>query len=135
MAYKDEEKRKKYGAGWYQRNKEKVMERNKQRRRAILDWLRRYKSTLKCIDCGIKHPAVLCFHHRDPKNKKFTISDDRLRITSLKRLQSEIEKCDVVCVNCHAKRHWREKYKSDSWEDVLDTEGETNEHRQDKTDA
>jgi hypothetical protein len=67
----------------------------------------------------MNHPAVLCFHHRDPENKEFTISDDILRITSIKRLQNEIEKCDVVCANCHAKRHWRESHTTDSWEEIL----------------
>ena len=126
MPYKDREKRaayaKEYGASWYQKHKDKVIERKRQRQREILDWFRRYKSTLKCVDCGIKHPAVLCFHHRDPKNKDFTISDDILRVTSIKRLRNEIEKCDVVCMNCHAKRHWRETHESDSWEEIICSE-------------
>ncbi len=128
MPYKDKEKRteyaREYGASWYQGHKEKVMERKRQRQREMLDWFRRYKSTLICVDCGIKHPAVLCFHHRNPKNKDFTISDDISRVTSIKRLRNEIEKCDVVCMNCHAKRHWKETHKSDSWEELLPSEEE-----------
>lgn len=71
----------------------------------------------------MKHPAVLCFHHRDPGSKSFTISGDRRRTKSIRKLQEEIEKCDVLCVNCHTKRHWREKYALDSWEEILDVEG------------
>ena len=126
MPYSDKEKRaeyaKKYNASWYQRHKERIIERKKQRQREILEWFRKYKSRLKCIDCGMNHPAVLCFHHRNPKNKEFTISDDLLRVTSIKRLQNEIEKCDVVCMNCHAKRHWRETHESDSWEEIIPKE-------------
>jgi mycothiol synthase len=33
-----------------------------------------------------------------------------MRATSIKRITNEIKKCDVVCVNCHAKRHWNEKH-------------------------
>jgi len=126
MPYKDREKRaayaKEYGARWYQRHKEKVIERKRQRRREILDWFRRYKSTLRCVDCGVSHPAVLCFHHRDPKNKNFTVSNVIGGATSIKQILNEIKKCDVVCMNCHAKRHWRETHEFDSWEEILGSE-------------
>lgn len=126
MPYKDKEKRiahaKEYGASWYQRHKEKVIERKKQRQREILDWFRRYKSSLYCIDCGISHPAVLQFHHRDRTEKSFTISSIVSRATSIKQLTDEIKKCDVVCVNCHAKRHWREAHETDSRLEIIPPE-------------
>lgn len=126
MPYKDKNKAKEhskeYGRKWYQQHKEKVIERKKQQQKQILEWFRKYKSTLECMDCGMKHPAVLCFHHRDPKDKDFTISKIITRASSIKKIQNEIEQCDVVCINCHAKRHWRETHETDSWEEVVELE-------------
>jgi hypothetical protein len=126
MPYKDSEKRKvyakEYRAGWYQNHKAEVIERRKKRQLEIHNWFRQYKSTLYCMDCGVSHPAVLQFHHRDKTEKSFTISSVVSRATSIKQIVNEIEKCDVVYVNCHAKRHWRETHKTDSWEEVLSTE-------------
>ncbi|MBO0782671.1 MAG: hypothetical protein J2P37_27980 [Ktedonobacteraceae bacterium] len=124
MPYKDEQKRKEYHKeyhkGWYQQHKDEVVARRKKRQIAIRDWFRRYKDTLSCIDCGVSHPAVLQFHHRDKANKSFSIADVTSRAASVKQILNEIEKCDVVCVNCHAKRHWRGTHETDSWEEILD---------------
>lgn len=66
-----------------------------------------YKSTLSCVQCGESHPSCLDFHHRDPTQKDFMLSDIRSR--SLKSIQKEINKCDVLCANCHRKLHWNER--------------------------
>ena len=119
MPYKDKNKAKEYqrenNRRWYQEHKEVVVERKKQQQLEIRDWFRRYKSSLCCVDCGISHPAVLQFHHRDRTEKSFTISNVISRATSINQITREIAKCDVVCVNCHAKRHWREMHETDSW--------------------
>ena len=126
MPYKDREKRaayaKEYNQGWYQRHKDEVITRRKKRQLEIRNWFMRYKSTLYCVDCGISHPAVLQFHHRNRSEKSFTIADVVRRATSIKQITNEIKKCDVVCVNCHAKRHWRETHETDSWEELLPEE-------------
>src|SRR5215469_14181741 len=116
MPFKDKEKaaayRKEYQRGWYQRYKDKILEKRLEKRRKreleIRDWFRRYKSELYCIECGESHPACLQFHHRDGEEKSFTISNAVLRGPGIKALIKEIKKCDVLCVNCHAKLHWRE---------------------------
>ena len=121
MPYQDKEKAKEYQKGWYQEHKEVVIERKKRRQQEIRNWFRRYKSGLFCMDCGISHPAILQFHHRDRSDKSFTISSVISRATSVKQITTEIQKCDVLCVNCHAKRHWRETHNTDSWEEILDS--------------
>lgn len=117
MPYKDKDQRKKhnkeYGHNWYQAHKDKVMERRKKRQVEIRDWFRRYKSSLKCMDCSISHPAALQFHHRERHEKSFNIADVTNRASSIRQIVDEIEKCDVVCVNCHAKRHWLERHEDD----------------------
>ena len=53
-----------------------------------------------CVDCGYnKHPAALDFDHRPGVDKKFELALGANR--SLKAIQQEIAKCDVVCANCH----------------------------------
>jgi len=53
-----------------------------------------------CMDCGNKYPpCVMDFDHRNPKEKKFNIATGTHR--SLRLVQEEIDKCDVVCANCH----------------------------------
>lgn len=120
MAYRDIEKAKKYQREWYQQHKEKVIAKRKKQQLKIRIWFMRYKSTLSCVDCGANHPAVLQFHHRDRAEKSFAIADVVRKASSMKQITNEIEKCDVVCVNCHAKRHWREKHQTNSWEEILD---------------
>jgi hypothetical protein len=73
-------------------------------------WFRQYKQTLCCEVCGENHPACLDFHHIDLSLKKFSVSAKRDR-PSLKRLQEEIAKCQVLCANCHRKEHCRQKEK------------------------
>lgn len=67
-------------------------------------WLKEYKTTLFCIQCGETHPACLEFHHRNPNEKKFEISECGGR--SKERVLLEIAKCNVLCANCHRKLHW-----------------------------
>lgn len=56
-----------------------------------------------CMDCGVQYPShVMQFDHRDPSTKCFTIAANKCR--ALTALQVEVEKCDVVCANCHAER-------------------------------
>jgi hypothetical protein len=57
----------------------------------------------RCADCGYDATLVaLEFHHRDPGTKEFAIGGFH---GSLARLQAEALKCDLVCANCHRKRH------------------------------
>lgn len=122
MPHKDEKRRreyqKEYNKKWYKQHKDEVIARRKKRQIEIRDWFRRYKCTLVCMDCGINHPAVLQFHHRDRTSKSFAIADVVRRATSYRQITSEMEKCDVLCVNCHAKRHWNEKYGSSQWRET-----------------
>ena len=59
----------------------------------------------KCIKCGYdKYPEVLEFHHRDPSKKDFNVSS-KGHSRSWDRVKSEIEKCDLLCANCHRETH------------------------------
>lgn len=55
-----------------------------------------------CVDCKEDDPMVLEFDHL--RDKKKNIGQMCLDGNSWKNIQEEIEKCEVVCKNCHAKR-------------------------------
>ena len=64
-----------------------------------------YKSQ-GCSICGYnKCSKALCFHHIDPTGKDMAVA--KLRVASVDKLVKEIEKCIVVCANCHAEIHER----------------------------
>jgi len=73
------------------------------------------------MDCGEPYPYwILEFDHTGD-DKLFTISDTRLRNrggVSLEDIVKEIEKCDLVCSNCHKNRTHYRKVRSGA--DVLD---------------
>lgn len=68
-------------------------------------------ATLKgkpCADCDVTYPYyVMQFDHRDPSLKLFEVG--RKRLCAMPALLAEIEKCDVVCANCHAERTHRRR--------------------------
>jgi hypothetical protein len=59
--------------------------------------------------CPENHPACLDFHHKNPKQKDFEIACAIRQGWTKPRILEEIEKCIVVCSNCHRKLHWLEK--------------------------
>jgi exonuclease III len=59
------------------------------------------KSRGGCLDCGETNIIVLEFDHRDPTAKSFSITSARQSKVSWDQLVEEIDKCDVVCANCH----------------------------------
>ena len=72
-------------------------------------WFDEILSKLSCKSCGENHPATLDFHHRDPKEKEATVSSLLANLKSKDSILKEIEKCDVLCANCHRKHHHSER--------------------------
>jgi hypothetical protein len=61
----------------------------------------------KCKQCGYnKCLAALDFHHRDPNEKDFEIGRAKGRAKSFEEMKSELDKCDLLCRNCHAEAHF-----------------------------
>lgn len=58
-----------------------------------------------CVRCGYeKYQGALEFHHIDPNEKDFNPS--RLKNYSFnERLRNELDKCILVCSNCHREIH------------------------------
>lgn len=55
-----------------------------------------------CVDCGEGDVLVLEFDHLRDKDAR--INDCIRRAFSINRLQNEMDKCEVVCANCHRRR-------------------------------
>lgn len=60
----------------------------------------------KCFLCGYnKCNSALEFHHIDPTKKDFGLGSSRASIKSLDFLIKEVEKCVILCSNCHREYH------------------------------
>ena len=80
---------------------QKSTENKRLRRKVGLYFVQEHKSRWGCKDCGEKDPVVLSLHHKS--NKKFNVAD---RVGgNQQQLADEINKCEILCHNCHAKRH------------------------------
>jgi len=80
------------------------------RKRLLKVKLLELKGQSKCIKCGYDVPCSLDFHH--PNEKKFEISSyifDKLDIP-WEEVILEIEKCSVLCKNCHRIEHYAESF-------------------------
>jgi hypothetical protein len=62
-----------------------------------------YLADNSCISCGESDPIVLEFDHRERTEKIENISNLVLH-SSWERIKNEIEKCDVLCANCHRRK-------------------------------
>jgi len=65
------------------------------------DKLIQYLMNQKCVDCGETNIIVLDFDHKDDVNKVANISNLIHSGCNWKKINSEIEKCDIRCANCH----------------------------------
>lgn len=75
-----------------------TVERQKERKKQAV----KYKGS-SCVKCGYnKCLSALCFHHRDPKQKEIGIHNIR---SGFEKMKKELDKCDLLCHNCHAEIH------------------------------
>jgi len=59
----------------------------------------------KCAVCGYnKCKASLDFHHLNPEEKEANVGN-LLRSSSWNRIKEELDKCILVCKNCHGEIH------------------------------
>ena len=74
------------------------------RRKKVRDMALEYKGG-SCQICGYKKSKrALSFHHVDPKKKDFGISF-RGFTRSWEKTKTELDKCILLCMNCHMEIH------------------------------
>lgn len=84
-------------------NRERIREADRARSAKLKAQLLEYKGGA-CVDCGNNDPRVLEFDHVPERGPKlFTIST-ALHSHKQERVIAELDKCDLVCANCHAIR-------------------------------
>jgi len=90
----------------YQKNKVVRRAEIKRRMQSAIHFVRGYKSASSCLRCGESTSCCLDFHHRDPNLKVAEVAVMPRRGKSIRNIVAEIEKCDVLCANCHRKLHF-----------------------------
>jgi len=93
------------------RNCNKTMANKKRNAEKVINARRNNKLKLiaykggKCEKCGYNKncPPAYDFHHKDPKAKEFGITK---KLTgNFEKLKKEVDKCQLLCKNCHAEEH------------------------------
>lgn len=109
---KNKQKRLAQQKQYYQDNKEARLDyargsnqqgKSRDRSQSVKERLDAIKAEAGCSVCYERDASVLDFHHTDPGQKEFHVSMRRL--SSWDRIQAEVDKCVVICANCHARTH------------------------------
>lgn len=91
---------------YYQQNTEHVKKYQATRRKEAKAKVAELLGSI-CQRCGFEHLAALDFHHIDPTLKEFRLSDAIVRTKKYtwEQIVAEVEKCELLCKNCHAIEH------------------------------
>ena len=77
------------------------------------------KTNCKCAKCGESRSYTLDFHHKDPSIKDETIARMTSNCNKMEDILKEIEKCIVLCANCHREFHYLENKEQITIEEYL----------------
>jgi N-formylglutamate amidohydrolase len=89
----------------YEDRKEYFRKYWKKYRAKVRKQIKEYKINKGCKVCGYNScSSALIFHHKN-KDKEFQIARGQ-GCRSFNRILKEIEKCDVLCSNCHLELHY-----------------------------
>ena len=64
------------------------------------------KAQCSCAKCGDKRGYVLDYHHINPNEKEEGVARMVSNNYTLNKVYNEIEKCVVLCANCHREYHY-----------------------------
>lgn len=97
------QKAKESGTKWRKKNQTDYKEYHKARHQRGRAYMLTFLT--KCVKCGEDDPVTLKFHHKVPREgegKGVSGMSNR----TLELIKAEIDKCDVLCANCHTKVHY-----------------------------
>jgi hypothetical protein len=87
-----------YNKKYYVRNREAILAKTRRNKQRVADFLRAAKSR-PCADCKLSYPYyVMDFDHI---GQKLWEPNRMINDCGLATAKAEIEKCEVVCSNCH----------------------------------
>lgn len=93
-----------YAKEYYERNKKHCIDRSMRNQAIFREKYQAYKDDLVCTICGEDENICLDFHHLESDEKEHNISE-LVKKGSWNLLMEEVNKCIVVCSNCHRKIH------------------------------
>lgn len=107
MAYANIEDHRDYMRGHYDRNRQYYLDKSKRAKDKINGYIKAAKN-VPCCDCDILYPHYVMQFDHVRGVKKFTIGESCAK-QGFQQVVLEIEKCDIVCANCHSARTWRRR--------------------------
>jgi hypothetical protein len=111
VAYKNKADQAAAARRHYLKNKAKFMVRGikamREQRNGGKAFVAKIKAESCCTVCGFKDPRALHFHHLRDKEK--SVSEAVNSGWSLSHIQAEIDKCILLCANCHMIHHHDER--------------------------
>jgi len=113
MPYKDPEirrlKQAEYSKAYYEKNQKLVISKIAKNKKAAKEWFAELKATKSCVQCGESHIATLDFHHTNPAKEDKKLHRLLSEGQGKTRLLKEMDKCVVLCSNCHRIHHHNER--------------------------
>ena len=84
-----------------------IKERRVRHKAEIRSWIQQLKSDMPCADCKLQWPYYVMHFDHLGDDKEMEINEAVNRGWSRARIQLEIDKCELVCANCHAIRTYQ----------------------------
>ena len=104
MPHRDRERQREAERRWYRANRDRVIEKKNRKRERLRAHIRTLKEQ-PCTDCGVAYPYyVMDFDH--VRGEKAALISELVLRSGTQKLLAELDKCDVVCANCHRIRTW-----------------------------
>jgi hypothetical protein len=94
--------RKEYDREYHKNRIEKRKQETLAFKKSTRDFINEYKNSSKCFCCEESESVCLDFHHL--YDKEFSLGAATGRY-SIERIKKEIDKCVILCSNCHRKLH------------------------------
>lgn len=86
------------------KRKQDQLETNKRLRERNRLYIWEYLSRNPCVRCKEADPIVLEFDHLESSTKVADVGTTVRRLWNIKKIQEEIDKCQILCANCHRRK-------------------------------
>jgi hypothetical protein len=96
--------RRRYDADYHHRNRHRLLAQKRALHARYRSWYLSLKEGRPCADCGGVFPPVAMQWDHLPGQPKTDDLANLIRRHNKRRVLAEIEKCELVCANCHAVR-------------------------------